>query len=198
MIPEIILFALLVGWIFGGRFVRLADAKIKHVWLIFVPLALYLVSWAPPLVKLPWFLGASAIVEKAALVAVAVCNLRVPGVKLILIGLLLNVIALSANGGMMPASPDALTSAFGADYAEKARSAVHVRSAIMDASTELGFLCDIIAAKRPFVLMPAVYSIGDLVMSVGIFIAIIGIMRTPLPSEKKSAGAGNGLGSAAS
>ncbi|MGB9619687.1 MAG: DUF5317 family protein, partial [Armatimonadota bacterium] len=165
MIPELILIALLVGWISGGKFWRLADAKIKHVWLIFVPLGLYLISWLPPLLRLSWFAGTCAIVEKAALIVVALSNLRIPGVKLILLGLLLNVAALLANGGMMPASEVALAAVFGQDYVDKARSAVHVRSAIMDASTELGFLCDIIAARRPFVLVPAVYSVGDLVMS---------------------------------
>ncbi|MDH7602950.1 MAG: DUF5317 family protein [Armatimonadota bacterium] len=183
MIPELILIALLVGWISGGKFWRLAEAKIRHVWLIFVPLGLYLISWVPPLVKSHLFLGVSAIVEKLALVAVALFNLRLRGVKLILFGLVLNTVALSVNGGMMPASESALATAFGPDYVEHARRAVHVRSAIMDTTTELGFLCDIIAAKRPFVLVPAVYSVGDLVMSVGIFICIIAIMRTPLPSE---------------
>ncbi|MCX8053769.1 MAG: DUF5317 domain-containing protein [Armatimonadetes bacterium] len=195
MIPELILIALLIGWLTGGKFWRLADAKIRHVWLIFVPLGLYLVSWAPPFVKMPFFLGASAIIEKLALIMVALFNLRLPGVKLILIGLLLNTVALSVNGGMMPASENALRAAFGSNYVDKARDAVHVRSAIMDASTELAFLCDIIAAKRPFVLLPAVYSIGDLAMSVGIFITIIAIMRTPLPSEKKP-DAGEGVGNA--
>jgi len=185
MIPELILIALLVGWISGGKFERLADAKIKHVWLIFVPLGLYLVSWVPFLLRLPWFAGTCAIVEKAALIIVALSNLKIPGVKLILLGLLLNVLALSVNGGMMPASEGALAAVFGQDYVDQVRHAVHVRSAIMDASTELGFLCDIIAAKRPFVLVPAVYSVGDLVMSVGLFIAIIGIMRTPLASERR-------------
>jgi len=187
VVPELILIALLVGWISGGKFWRLAEAKIRHVWLIFVPLGLYLVSWAPPFVKSPLFLGISAVVEKIALIVVALYNLRLPGMKLILIGLLLNVIALSFNGGMMPASEGALIAAFGQEYLNQARNSVHVRSAIMDASTELGFLCDIIAAKRPFVLVPAVYSVGDLVMSIGIFICIIAIMRTPLPSESNSA-----------
>ncbi len=183
MIPELILIALLVGWVSGGKFWRLAEAKIRHVWLIFVPLGLYLVSWTPPLVRSPMFLGIIAIVEKLALIAVALFNLRLRGVKLILLGMLLNIAALSVNGGMMPASESALASAFGPEYVKHARNAVHVRSAIMDTTTELGFLCDIIAARRPFVLVPAVYSVGDIVMSIGIFICIIAIMRTPIPSE---------------
>lgn len=187
MVPELILIALLIGWISGGKFSRLAEARIRYVWLIFVPLGLYLISWTPPFVRSPLLLGITAIIEKLSLIVVAVFNLRLPGVKLILIGMLLNLIALSANGGMMPASEDALVSAFGLDYVNKAKNAVHVRSAIMDVSCKLAFLCDIIAAKRPFVLIPAVYSVGDLVMSVGIFIAIITLMRTPLPSVRKPA-----------
>jgi hypothetical protein len=189
LVPELILIALLVGWIAGGKFGRLADAKIKHVWMIFVPLGLYVVSYAAAYFvaaeKLGWLFGTLAIVEKLALIVVAVTNLRLPGFKLILIGLVINLVALSANQGMMPADPAALTVAFGSEYVEKTRTDLHVRSSIMDASTELGFLCDIIAARRPFVFAPAVYSVGDLVMTAGIFIAIIAIMRTPLPGERK-------------
>ena len=194
MVPELILFALLFGWVFGGKFGRLADAKIKNVWLIFVPLGLYLVSWAPPLIKLPWFLGTCAIIEKIALVVVAVSNIRLPGMKIALAGVVLNLIALSVNGGMMPATAQAVAAAFGADFLEKTRTAAHVRSAIMNASTELGFLCDIVVARRPFVAVPAVYSIGDLIMSAGIFVAIIGLMRTPLPGEKKDRQVGDNAG----
>ncbi len=187
MIPELILFALLLGWVTGGKFTRLADAKIRYGWLIFAPLALYLVSWTPPLVRLHWFPASMNMLGRVVLVAVGVANWRMPGAKLIVLGLALNLIALGANGGLMPASPDAIAAAFGSAYLKTAANATHVRGAIMDTSTELGFLCDIIAAKRPFVLVPAVYSVGDLVMSVGIFIAIIAIMRTPLPVEKQAA-----------
>lgn len=191
LVPELILIALLIGWLTGGRFWRLAEARIRHVWLIFVPLGLYIVSWvvaaAVPPSRIGWLFGAMAIIEKLALVAVALANLRLPGVKLILAGILLNLIALSVNGGMMPADPNALDTAFGSGYAEKQMEAAHVRSAIMDTSTNLGFLCDIVAARRPFVFAPAVYSVGDLIMSIGIFIAIIALMRTPSAGEKPEA-----------
>lgn len=189
MVLELTLLALLAGWAFGGKFCRLADARIKYVWLIFVPFALQLGSWAivkqAPKADLVWLFGPMAIAEKAALIAVAVANWKLPGVKLILAGILLNTVALCANHGMMPADPHAISAAFGSDYLEATRLAPHTRSAIMDTSTELGFLCDIVAAKRPFVIVPAVYSVGDLVMSSGIFIAIIALMRTPLPGERK-------------
>jgi len=184
LIPELILFALLLGWITGGKFSRLADAKIRFGWMIFLPLALYLICWLPPFLKLTWFARTTNVIERAALITVGIANWRLPGVKLMVVGLILNAIAIVANGGLMPADPQALAAAFGDEYLRHAMTATHVRSAIMDTSTELGFLCDIIAAKRPFVAIPAVYSIGDLVMSVGIFIAIISIMRTPQPRDR--------------
>lgn len=188
MVPELLLFALLFGWIFGGKFWRLADAQIRYGWLFFIPIGMYLAAWGVAFLpwheKLSWFSGVSHVVEKSALIMLAAANWRLPGAKLILLGMGMNLAALLANGGLMPASPGAIASAFGSDYLEATRAAKHVRSAIMDASCSLGFLCDIIAAKRPFVLVPAVYSIGDLIMSTGIFIALISLMRTPLPGER--------------
>jgi hypothetical protein len=198
LVPELILLALLIGWISGGKFWRITDARIKHVWLIFVPLALYVASWAlthavaPE--KLKWLFAVMAVIEKLVLIVVAVANVRLPGMKLILAGLVLNVVAIVANSGFMPANPHAIQTAFGAEYLKRAMTDIHVRSAIMNASTELGFLCDIVAARRPFVLVPAVYSVGDLVMSAGIFVAIIGLMRTPLPGEKKDRKVGDNAG----
>ena len=186
MIPELMLFALLIGWIAGGKFWRLGEARIRFGWLIFLPVLLYLVSWLPPLLKTNWFASTSNVIERLALITVGFANWRVPGVKLIVLGLLLNFAAIVANGGLMPVDPNAVAFVFGNEYLKDAIASPHVRSAIMDTSTELGFLCDIIAAKRPFVAVPAVYSVGDLVMSTGIFIAIIWIMRTPLPSEKQA------------
>jgi hypothetical protein len=189
LIPELILLALLAGWIFGGKFWRLADAKIRHAWLIFVPVSFYVISWGAAYFvsthKLGWLFGFFAISEKIALIAFAAINVRLPGTKLIVIGLLLNLIAVSANHGMMPADPDDLAIVYGKGYVASAKAAPHIRSAVMDASTELSFLCDIIAAKRPFVLIPAVFSVGDLVMGAGIMLAIIALMRTPLPQERK-------------
>jgi len=183
LIPEVILFALLVGWLAGGKFQRLADAKIKFGWMIFLPFGLYLVSLVPALLRLPLYCGISNIFERIVFLFVSISNWRKPGMLLITIGLLMNLAPILANGGMMPADPQSMTAAFGEQYVEQAKTALHTRSKIMDTTTELGFLCDIIAAKRPFVLAPAVYSVGDLVMSIGIFITIIALMRTPLPDE---------------
>ncbi|MHB9037118.1 MAG: DUF5317 family protein [Armatimonadota bacterium] len=181
MIPELILIALLVGWISGGKFDRLGDARIRLWWLILVPVTVYIAEWTlhtvPSLGDLSRLAGPFQLIEKFALFAFVLANIRLPGAKLILVGMILNLLALSTNGGVMPASAAAVAEVFGKGAVPPSRSA------IMNASCELGFLCDIIAARRPFVLVPAVYSIGDLVMSIGIFVAIIGLMRAPEPKK---------------
>ncbi|OFX13590.1 MAG: hypothetical protein A2Z18_07320 [Armatimonadetes bacterium RBG_16_58_9] len=59
-----------------------------------------------------------------------------------------------------------------------------VRHAFIDAGTRFAFLCDTIAARRPFVFFQSVYSAGDLLLSLGGLIAIVAIMRTRLPTER--------------
>ncbi|MCE5314903.1 MAG: DUF5317 family protein [Armatimonadota bacterium] len=177
MVPELILIAMLIGWISGGRLQRLGDARIRHWWLILVPVAVYAAGWIfyayPSLGSLSRLAGPMHLAEKIALFVFVLANIRIPGARLVLVGMALNLLALSANGGIMPASPSAVAEVFG-------KGAVPpLRSIIMDASSGFKFLCDIVPARRPFVLIPAVYSVGDLVMSLGIFIAIIGLMRTP-------------------
>ena len=106
-------------------------------------------------------IGAAHIIDKTALLVLVVRNLKFPGAKLILIGMLLNFTAILANGGIMPVRPELIEVVYGRKYLAYAKSAPHVQSGIMDATCELSFLCDIVAARRPFVLVPAVYSVGD-------------------------------------
>ena len=185
---ELILIALLVGWLTGGKFWRLADAHIREGWLIFLAIALYVgmavVRRLMGLTHFEWLFGATQVMEKLALLVLVIRNLRIPGSKLILIGMILNFIAIVANHGIMPARPECISAAYGPKYLAQAKAEPHVYSGIMDATCELGFLCDVIAARRPFVAIPGVYSVGDVILIIGIFIAIIGIMRTPLPKEK--------------
>lgn len=189
MIPELIIVALLLGWALGGKPGRLADAPIKWIWLLAVPVALYLaalfISRTPSVaVKLSWFYGASHIAAKAVLLVFVYANRRIPGAKIVLFGMVLNFIAITANGGLMPAKPSALVAAYGQEYLEQTQKEAHPQSSVGVGNYKVKILCDFIPFVRPYVLLEGVYSIGDLFISFGIVIAIISIMRTPLPKEK--------------
>ena len=188
MIPEAILTALFIGWLLRGKFSRLADVRIKYVWMLFVPLGLYLASlganYARAFPPSSWVFALVHVVGLAALLALSLANRRIPGVKLMFAGLAVNAVAILSNGGFMPTSGKAIVAVWGKEVVEKAMVQPMVRHILIDAGTNLAFLCDTIAAPRPFVFFQSVYSIGDIVLSLGGLIAIVAIMRTPLATEQ--------------
>jgi len=183
MIPEVIIAALIVAWVLGGRPDRLADAPIKHVWLVGVPVLMYAISWAAcrwtVIGQGSWVFGALQLAGLASLIFLCAINRKIPGAILIGIGVALNAIAIASNGGFMPASKDAVAAALGQDYLHRALSEEHFRGSFMTADTRLWWLCDIIPKSIGPTIWRGVYSIGDMVMSLGVFIGIVGLSHVP-------------------
>ena len=91
-----------VGLLAGGRWSRLAELRIA-----WVPLAIagFALQWFTPNIGVsPMVL---LLVSFAALIAFSVRNLRLPGFRLILLGILLNLLVIVVNDGM-PVSRSAL------------------------------------------------------------------------------------------
>lgn len=193
MIPELIVTALLVGWLLRGRFARLAEVRIRYGWMIFVPLGMYLaahaVNYSHVFPRDSWVFGAAHMVGLMAVMVVTFANRAIPGVKLMFAGVLANAVAIVSNGGLMPVWKPAARAIWGEALFNKILSDPHVRHAFTDNLwARLNFLGDVIAARRPFFLCESVYSIGDVILSLGGLIAIVAIMRTPLPLERRLAG----------
>ena len=188
MIPEAILTALFIGWLLRGKFSRLADVRINYVWMLFVPLGLYIASlganYARAFPSNSWVFALVHVVGLAALLVLTLANRGIPGVKLMFAGLAANAVAILSNGGFMPTSGKAIVAVWGREVLDKVIFQSMVRHVLIDAGTNFTFLCDTIAAPRPFVFFQSVYSVGDLVLSLGDLIAIVAIMRTPLVTEK--------------
>src|SRR2546423_8497099 len=96
--------------ILRGRLLNLAQLKFHRSWLLLIALGMQL-----PLILVT---GPRTPLREIAYVAsyvVAISflylNRRVPGIWLIAFGAGLNLVAIIANGGVMPASPHALASA---------------------------------------------------------------------------------------
>lgn len=190
MVPELLVTALILGWILKGRVGRLADVKIKYGWMIFLPLALYFASYAANFAQVfprhsPIF-AVVHVVEFLIFMVVAVANRRIPGVNLVYVGLAINLVAILANGGFMPVAKEAVAMVVEPEDLQEALRSPAIEHTLINAGTRFSFLCDIVAARKPFVFAPSVYSIGDLVMSLGAFIAIVAIMCNPKYSERGS------------
>jgi hypothetical protein len=132
------------------------------------------------------------LVSYALLGACAWANRRIPGVPLVVLGGLLNAIAITANGGVMPADPDLVV-----DAAQRGGEAF-VNSGVVE-SPRLLFLGDVLATPRSWPLAN-VYSVGDLLIVLGAFVLLHRVSGSrllawwPPPRGRAPAGAAGAAG----
>jgi hypothetical protein len=157
----------LAGLVAGGSVGRLADLKIRLAPLAVSGLLFQLLLFSPPIGTVlakqlpigPGLYVGSTLIVLAALIA----NVGRPGFKFILAGAALNLFAVVANGGVMPASPDAWASLHGLAGVPQD---VLTNSTLASAATRLAALGDIFAVPRPLPFAN-VFSIGDLMIAIG-------------------------------
>ena len=97
--------------------------------------------------------------------AFAFANRHIVGVPIIALGGLLNFIAIAANGGVMPADPDAIAS-----LARALPEGEFANSQVLD-DAKLQFLGDVFATPASLPLHN-VFSIGDGILLVGVFVLV--------------------------
>ena len=174
-----VLGGLLIGLVSGGSIERLGRLQLRWAPLIAIgmiaQLALFSTSVGDTLgAAAPW-----VYVLTNALVLVAVArNLAVPGLALVLVGGLANVVAIVANGGYMPVSPGALQ-AMGRLPREG-----YTNSRLVD-GVVLGPLTDLFAMPA-WLPVANVFSIGDVLIGVGAAIAIVAAMHGRGPLERRA------------
>jgi hypothetical protein len=144
----------------GGRLGALVELPLRHVWAIYAALGLAVVGVGVP--GLPDGLRSLLLVAAYPVGAVFLAaNRRVPGMALTALGAALNLLAITANGGVMPASPAALTAA-GLPVDEPGFQS----SAAVD-DPRLAFLGDVFAIPASWPLSN-VFSVGDVLIGVGL------------------------------
>ena len=162
------------------RWPGLAIAGFVLQLLIFTPFAdTSLIAWA----TVPLYL-----LSMLMLTLWVALNWRIPGMLLIAAGLLMNFAAVAANDGKMPVSADALRVAgrYEEILADNSGVSKHV---VADSDTvRLRLLTDIIGIPKQ-VPFAAVWSIGDIALSLGIAILCFRTIRgEPRPAPTASGG----------
>ncbi|HZD69337.1 MAG TPA: DUF5317 domain-containing protein [Actinomycetes bacterium] len=150
--------------LFGGRLAALAEVRARFGPVLLLALLLQVVSINAPGIPeglRPVLQLASYPVAGVFLVA----NRRLPGMLLVGLGALLNVVAMSANGGVMPASPSALVAA-GLPLQHQR----YVNSGLVE-DARLSFLGDVFAIPEP-VPLHNVFSVGDICIGLGVAVAM--------------------------
>jgi len=175
-----ILYALVVGLIVGvatgGRPANLAAIQFRWAPLIVLGFLAQVVLFSDVVAERVGDVGPVLYVGTTLMVGAAVLrNIRLPGMPLIILGAVSNLAAILANGGYMPATPEAM-GALG-----RGAPTIYSNSALVP-DPSLPWLIDRFALPRwlPFT---NVFSIGDVLLAVGVFVLVVSVMRRPADGQ---------------
>jgi hypothetical protein len=168
----------LVGLALGGRLEGLAGMRIRLAPLAVAGLLVQVALYSPLGAGLPDDVGRIVYVASTlAVAATLLANLSIPGVALVVLGAASNLAAILANGGAMPANAGALRAA-GVELDGPSNSVVVAHPALEP-------LTDVFALPRELPLAN-VFSVGDVLIAVGIAVAIAASMRAARPHPSRA------------
>lgn len=174
-----VIVSLIVALLRGGSLLRLGQLHIRHAYLILLGLALQLFIFSPLGARWEPWIGYLYSASLALLLLAVALNRDLPGIRLLGLGLFLNLLVIAANGGLMPISVQAVRRAGLFDMiATLQATGRHRHVALMDEGTKLWFLGDTIALGYP---LPSakVFSPGDILVALGAFIFLQWAMVGP-------------------
>jgi Family of unknown function (DUF5317) len=163
---------LAAGFLVGGRPAGLAAVRFQHGWVMLAGLLVQVALFSPPVAAVIGDAGPPIYVASTGAVILAIlANLRITGMPIVAVGAISNITAIVANGGYMPADPGAMA-ALGrsepTDYSNSALLADPVFRPLTDIFAMPGWL--------PFA---NVFSIGDVIIALGVVTVIVVAMRRP-------------------
>ncbi len=175
----ILLSALLIGLLAGWGWARWQKRPyrapdLKFVWLVLVGfLPQLIIAYLPAThFLLPNWLAAAGL--SASLVAFLVfvwLNRQLPGMPVLLVGVLLNLLVILANGGWMPISPQTASRLIGGDAGQLIGLGNRFGQKdilLLSQDTRLVFLADrfLLPAWFPY---QVAFSLGDIFVAIGAF-----------------------------
>jgi Family of unknown function (DUF5317) len=170
-----VLAAVALGLVAGGRLGNLARIELRSPWLFFAAIGLQLVAF--PLELFPWRTPEAVasglwVLSYGLLLVAAVLNARLTGVPVIALGMLLNLVAILANGGTMPVRYEAMHEAGRTDVLQANSTAL--------SDPSLPGLIDRWAAPD-WIPFANVFSAGDVVIAVGAMVIVLAGMGIRVP-----------------
>lgn len=171
---SLIALAVLAGYLAGGRLSRFTRLQLR--WWPLAPVALAFQG-----VPLPDGDGGIDLTIRmlvfgtsyTLMLLFALKNLRIVGVPVVVIGLILNGLVVTLNGGM-PVSGSALRSSAPSDTLDRLQDDQAAKHHLMTEDTLLPFLGDVVAIRGP---IRQVISVGDVFVYAGIAWLIVAVMR---------------------
>jgi hypothetical protein len=172
IIAAILLVAVAIGYAFGGRLKAFEHLEV-HWWSLAIVGLLLQGIPLPTIAQVsPRVIGTGALtLSYVLLLAFLAINRWIPGAALMAIGVLLNLVVVTINGGM-PVSAVAIERAGG--HVEALESSVSIKHHVATEDDLLPFLGDVIPIPEP---VGIVISFGDVLLYAGMAWFVIQVMR---------------------
>jgi hypothetical protein len=172
---------LVIGLARGGSFRNLSDAELRAAPLVFVGVALQVGSTFAEHANMHWLPLGLVLASFACVAGFAALNFTLPGMTLVAIGALCNLLVISANGGM-PVSLRALDRAgLGNPFTGPGAADVKGAHHVLRPGTHLRFLADVI----PITVTANVVSVGDIVIWAGLLLLVAELMVGPKGKRRR-------------
>lgn len=165
LIGVVLLLCLATVPLAGGNLGALADLRFRAPWLALAGIGAQIVVISILPQGSTWLHHAVHLASYGLIAAFVWANRRVPYLWLAAVGGGLNLVAIGANGGVMPADPDALAAAGIQQQAGDFANSTAV------AHPHLAFLGDVFAIPSSLPVSN-VYSVGDVVVVVAALLAL--------------------------
>lgn len=183
--------SILVAWLQGNKLSQLADVRFEFWWavpLIAVVQSMLVRSSSAGL-RLPWWEArpVGMALSYVILCTIICLNLQMPGMWAVLGGIALNAIAIAANGGYMPITPEALARIGYSNVVQHMPMGTVVLGSkdvlLSPGQGSLWFLGDTLVIPEPCPA-PTAMSIGDVLLAVGVFLFILQTTRSGATRQK--------------
>lgn len=178
MLIESMVVSIFFGKIRGGKFSRLSNIKFKNVWVFILALiiqaaiVLFGVNGNEYVLK---YIRELNIASYVLLFIGIIINIEQRTLLIVLLGMIMNIFVMFSNGWRTPISIDGLILAGYSELAEITLSGKLAFYAPLDAASKYGLLGKIITIPPPY-FFPQVLSIGDIFISMGLFLFVQHVM----------------------
>jgi hypothetical protein len=163
-----------------GRLGALADVRFTAPWLAVAAIAVQVLAISVVPQGADWPHHAAHVASYGLVAGFVWANRRLPYLWLAAIGGGLNLVAIVANGGVMPADPDALAAAGIEQKAGEFANSTAI------AHPHLRFLGDVFAVPSSW-LASNVFSVGDVVLVIAAFLALHSVCGSRLARPRSAA-----------
>lgn len=189
MFVEPMLFSLILAKTRKGKFSNIEKLELNKWYLILIAggiqLALTILQknnppWADLILE-DYFIYIHAL-SYVLILYCTLMNIKRKSMKLFLVGVLLNFLVITFNGGKMPVSITGIKG-INSPTIELPHREYDIKHMAVTPETKLVYLADIILIPRPYPL-PKILSIGDVFLMLGLFVFIQEIMV--LEEDKKA------------